>query len=449
MMNPNDTIVACTTPSGYSSIAVVRLSGGRAVTIMHKIFKSKQLSDEYLSHHVYHGHVIDPGSGEVVDTALAVLFKSPNSYTGEDVVEISCHGNPLIVDRVVRTLNELGARTAQRGEFTRRALINGKIDLIQAEAVLDTVNATCEHARRLAILQYEGKLSERIYDIRSKLIDSLFLVEAEIDFPEEEDVEYEPGAVKNNLRTMVDDINELLDGAAVGVKIKAGYRILITGRTNVGKSTLFNRLVGCERAIVHEEPGTTRDYIEEDVQMGDIRVLLYDTAGLLSKATGPDEIAQQRTKALIHDADLILMMFDGSEPMNEEDVFLYDLVKHKPRLLVVNKIDLNVTLTNQSILSDSIKISAKTGKNIDVLQHAVRDTLLPDTHTGDVMITRHRHIDVLTRARTCLIDAKNAPTIETMAYEMHCALTEIGELTGKTLRKDILDRIFEEFCIGK
>lgn len=448
-MNPNDTIVACTTPSGYSSIAVVRLSGGQADTFLHKIFKSTQLSGEYMDHHVYHGHIVDPATGEVVDTALAVLFKSPNSYTGEDVAEISCHGNPLIVDRVVRTLNGLGARIAQRGEFTRRALINGKIDLIQAEAVLDTVNATCEQARRLAILQYEGKLSERIYDIRSKLIDSLFLVEAEIDFPEDEDVEYDPDTIKSNLRTTVDEINELLSGATVGVKIKSGYRILITGRANVGKSTLFNRLVGCERAIVHEKPGTTRDYIEEDVQMGDIHVLLYDTAGMLSKATGPDEIAQQRTKTLIHDADLILMMFDGSEPMNEEDIFLYNLVKHKPKLLVVNKIDLNVRLTNESILSDSIKISAKTGKNIDTLQRAVRDTLLPDCYSGDVLITRHRHIDTLTRARTCLIEAKNAPTIETMAYEMHCALNEIGELTGKTLRKEILDRIFEEFCIGK
>ncbi|UCD04613.1 MAG: tRNA uridine-5-carboxymethylaminomethyl(34) synthesis GTPase MnmE [candidate division WOR-3 bacterium] len=448
-MNPNDTIVACTTPSGYSSIAVIRVSGGQAVTLLHKIFKSTQLNGEYSSHHVYHGHVVDPETNEVVDTALAVLFKSPNSYTGEDVVEISCHGNPLIVDRVVRTLNALGGRTAQRGEFTRRALINGKIDLIQAEAVLDTVNATCEQARRLAILQYEGKLSERIYDIRSKIIDSLFLVEAEIDFPEDEDIEYDPATIKNNLRTTVDEIDELLSGAAVGVKIKSGYRILITGRANVGKSTLFNRLVGCERAIVHEKPGTTRDYIEEDVQMRDIHVLLYDTAGMLSKATGPDEIAQQRTKALIHDADLVLMMFDGSEPMNEEDIFLYNLVKHKPKLLVVNKIDLNVRLTNESILSDSIKISAKTGKNISTLQRAVRDALLPHNFGGDVIITRHRHIDTLNRARACLIEAKNAPTIETMAYEMHCALNEIGELTGKTLRKEILDRIFEEFCIGK
>lgn len=447
-MNPNDTIVACITPPGYSSVAVIRLSGVHAIPLLEKIFRPT-LSGVYSSHHVYHGHVLDPDTNDKIDTALAVSFKAPNSYTGEDVVELSCHGNPLIIDRIIRIMLKLGARTARRGEFTRRALTNGKIDLIQAEAVLDTVNAPCDQARRLAIQQYEGKLSERIYDIRSMIVDSLFLVEAEIDFPEEEDIKYEPSSIKKNLDSIIWEIDVLLKGASVGVKIKSGYSILIIGRANVGKSTLFNRLVGCERAIVHEKPGTTRDFIEEDVQFGNILAHLCDTAGIISKAVGPDEIAQQRTKALISDADLILMIFDGSEPMNEEDIYLYDLVKHKAKLLIVNKIDLNVRLSNESILSDSIKISAMTGRNIDLLQDAVSSTLLPKNTADDLLITRHRHIDALDRARKYLVDAKNAPSIETMAYEMHCALNEIGELTGQTLRKEILDRIFEEFCIGK
>ena len=447
-MNPNDTIVACTTPSGYSSVAVIRLSGVQAFPLLQKIFKPTQPSG-FSSHHVYHGHVMDPDTTDQIDTALAVFFKAPNSYTGEDVVELSCHGNPLIIDRITRIVLKLGARTARRGEFTRRALINGKIDLIQAEAVLDTVNATCDQARRLAILQYEGKLSERIYDIRSKIVDSLFLVEAEIDFPEEEDIKYDPSSIEENLDSIIGEIDGLLKGASVGVKVKSGYSILIIGRANVGKSTLFNRLVECERAIVHEKPGTTRDFIEEDVQFGDIHARLYDTAGIISKAVGPDEIAQQRTKVLINDADLILMMFDGSEPMNEEDIYLYNLIKHKTKILIVNKIDLNVRLSNESILSDSTKISAMTGLNVDLLQDAVSSVLLPEHTKGDLLITRHRHIDALTRARKYLVDAKNAPSIETMAYEMHCALSEIGELTGQTMRKEILDRIFDEFCIGK
>lgn len=448
-MNPNDTIVACITPSGYSSIAVIRLSGDLAIPLLHRIFKHVKAAVPYSAQQVHYGHVFDPVGGNEIDSALAVTFNSPHSYTGEDVVEISCHGNPLIVDRIIRILMDLGARIARRGEFTRRALLNGKIDLIQAEAVLDTIYAPCDQARRLALLQYEGKLSEKIYDIRSKIVDALFLVEAEIDFPEEEDVRHDRHAAVESLVPVIDEMDALLKGASTGVKIRTGYRVLITGRSNVGKSTLFNRFVGHERAIVHEAPGTTRDFIEEALEIGGLRVLLYDTAGILSEAKGPDEIAQQRTRALLQSADLVLLMFDGSEPMNEEDVRLYDLVKHKPRLLVVNKIDLNVRLSNELILSDSLKISAMTGKNIDALQQEIERTLLPGSLPQDIMITRHRHIDALTRARTCLVDAKNAPTLETMAYEMHSALDAISELTGQVLRKDILDRIFDEFCIGK
>ncbi len=448
-MNPNDTIVACTTPPGYSSIAVVRLSGDQASPLLHKIFRSAESPRSFEAQRVYHGFVVDAVTNETIDTALATTFCKPNSYTGEDVVELSCHGNPLIVDRIIRMFIDLGARVAQRGEFTKRALINGKIDLLQAEAVHDTVLAPCEQARRMAILQYEGRLSEKIYDIRSRIVDLLFLVEADIDFSEEEGVHYEQSESTEVLKGIISEIDDLLKGASIGLKIKDGYRVLILGRVNVGKSTLFNRLVGHDRAIVHEQPGTTRDWLEESVQIADLYVTLFDTAGILSKASGPDEIAQQRTRALVEDADLILLMFDGSEPMNEEDVYLYDLVKHKRKLLVINKIDLNDKLSDMEMFSDSKKISAKTGRNVGALEEGIKGSLLPKDYRDDVLITRHRHIDALTRARKCLVDAKNAPTIETVAYELHCSLNVVGELTGQVLRKDILDRIFEEFCIGK
>lgn len=448
-MNPIDTIVACATPPGRSSIAVIRISGGDTIPLLRRIFMPSDPAIEFEARRAYHGTVVDPKSGEVVDKALATLFHRPVSYTGEDVAELSCHGNPLIIDRIVRILIELGARVAVRGEFTRRALLNGKIDLIQAEAVLDTVNASCDKARNLALLQYEGKLSEKIYEMRARLVDLLFLVEAQIDFPEEEDVLRDQTRFAGTLQSIIDSIDDLLKGASIGVKIKEGYRIMILGRANVGKSTLFNRLLGHDRAIVHEQPGTTRDFIEESVQIGEIYVRLFDTAGILSRATGADEIAQQRTRALLENADLVLLMFDGSESMNEDDIFLYDLVKHKHKLLIVNKIDLNVRLSNEQILSDSIKISAKTGKNVDWLLKNMNRALLPERSSDNIMITRHRHIDALTRARRCLLDARNAPTIETVAYELHSALNELGELTGKVMRKEILDRIFDEFCIGK
>lgn len=448
-MNPNDTIVACATPAGYSSIAVVRMSGEQALPLLHRIFKFTESTAQVEAQHVYHGHILDPKTSETIDTALVTPFYKPSSYTGEDVVELSCHGNPLIVDRIIRILIELGARAAGRGEFTKRALLNGKIDLIQAEAVLDTIYATCEQARGLALLQYEGRLSEKIYEIRSKIVDILFLVEAKIDFPDEEDVQHDSGEFAKSLVEIIAEIDTLLKDASLGLKVKEGYRVLISGRANVGKSTLFNRLLGHDRAIVHEQRGTTRDFLEESVQVGGIHVRLFDTAGIFPSGAGPDEIAQQRTRSLIDNADLILLMFDGSESMNEEDVHLYDLVKFKQKLLIVNKIDLNVKLVNEQILSDSLKISAKTGKNVEDLLDRIKCTLLPDKSRNDVLITRHRHIEALTKARRCLVDAKNAPTIETTAYELHCALNDLGELTGQILRKEILDRIFEEFCIGK
>ncbi len=448
-MNPIDTIVACATPAGYSSIAVIRMSGEQAIPLLQKIFRFPQKNAGLGVRQIYHGNVLDPFTGETVDTALASIFHKPGSYTGEDVVELSCHGNPLIVDRITRILIELGARAAERGEFTKRALLNGKIDLIQAEAVLDTIYASSEQARKLALLQYEGRLSERIYDIRSEIVDILFLIEAEIDFPEEEDVQYDRGNIISNLTQIIAKIDDLLKGASLGVKIKEGYRVMILGRANVGKSTLFNRILGHDRAIVHEQPGTTRDFLEEGAQIHGLYIQLFDTAGLYATGSGPDEIAQQRTRSLIDSADLILLMFDGSESMNEKDIRLYDLVKSRPRLLIVNKIDLNVKLTNEQILADSVKISAKTGKNIDALLKRIRGTLFPDKMQDRLLITRHRHIDALTQARKCLIDAKNAPTAETTAYDLHCALKEIAELTGKVMREEILDRIFDEFCIGK
>jgi tRNA modification GTPase len=297
--------------------------------------------------------------------------------------------------------------------------------------------------------QSEGRLSEKIYEIRSRIVDLLFLVEADIDFSEEDDIHYDESKSTLTLERIVSEIDHLLKGASVGVKIKEGYSVLIMGRANVGKSTLFNRLLGHERAIVHEQPGTTRDWLQETIQITGLYVTLIDTAGILSNASGADEIAQQRTRALIANADLILLLFDGSEPLNEEDVFLYDLVKARKKLLVINKIDLNDKLSNMEMFADSKKISAKTGRNLDMLEQGIKDCLLPKDYRDDVLITRHRHIDALTRARRCLVDAKNAPTIETVAYELHCSLNAVGELTGQVLRKDILDRIFEEFCIGK
>ena len=448
-MSLNDTIVACATPAGYSSIGVIRISGDQTLSLVKKIFVSRQKIQDFETNHAYYGNIIDPDNNDVIDKIIATFYLTPHSYTGEDVVELSCHGNPLIIDRITKILTDMGARIAQRGEFTKRALLNGKIDLLQAEAVLDTVNAPCNEARKLAITQYEGKLSDKIYELRSKIVDLLSFVEANIDFPEEEDIQNSDIGIEEGLKSIIEEIDELLKGAEIGVKIKEGYKVLITGRTNVGKSTLFNKLVGYDRAIIHEEPGTTRDYIEDRIEVSGLYLCLFDTAGIFNTAAGPDKIAQDRTISLVEQSDLILLMFDGSEPMNEEDLYLYNLTKDKDKILIVNKIDLNILLNESEILCDSIKISAKTGKNIDLLIQNIKSKLLPKFDHKQILLTRQRHIGALKNAKEYFIRAQKAYSPETIAFELHAALDVIGELTGKIMRKEILDRIFEEFCIGK
>lgn len=448
-MSLNDTIVACATPAGYSSIGVIRISGDQTLSLVKKIFVSRQKIQDFETNHAYYGNIIDPDNNDVIDKIIATFYLTPHSYTGEDVVELSCHGNPLIIDRITKILTDMGARIAQRGEFTKRALLNGKIDLLQAEAVLDTVNAPCNEARKLAITQYEGKLSDKIYELRSKIVDLLSFVEANIDFPEEEDIQNSDIGIEEGLKSIIEEIDELLKGAEIGVKIKEGYKVLITGRTNVGKSTLFNKLVGYDRAIIHEEPGTTRDYIEDRIEVSGLYLCLFDTAGIFNTAAGPDKIAQDRTISLVEQSDLILLMFDGSEPMNEEDLYLYNLTKDKDKILIVNKIDINILLNESEILCDSIKISAKTGKNIDLLIQNIKSKLLPKFDHKQILLTRQRHIGALKNAKEYFIRAQKAYSPETIAFELHAALDVIGELTGKVMRKEILDRIFEEFCIGK
>ncbi len=448
-MSLNDTIVACATPVGYSSIGVIRVSGEKAVESAKHIFFPRQKTQGFETHHAYYGAIVDPQNNNIIDAVIATFYLTPHSYTGEDVVEFSCHGNPLIIKRIIKILTDLGVRIAERGEFTKRALLNGKIDLLQAEAVLDTVYAPCDEARRLAISQYEGKLSEKIYKVRARIIDLLTIVEASIDFPEEEDILNTPVDINLDICSTVGELDELLRGAAVGVKIKEGYRVLIMGRVNVGKSTLFNKMLGYDRAITHEEPGTTRDYIEEAVEIAGLHVRLFDTAGVLNRLSGPDKIAQERALQMIEQADLVLLMFDGAESMNEEDIYLHNMTNDKKRILIVNKIDLNMQLNDNTILSDSVKLSARTGKNLDLLLDTIGNSLSPQNDSEDMLLTRERHISAIRNIKEYLTRGLDVPSPELLAFELHSALDMIGELTGKIMRKEILDKIFEEFCIGK
>ncbi|MEO0106662.1 MAG: tRNA uridine-5-carboxymethylaminomethyl(34) synthesis GTPase MnmE [candidate division WOR-3 bacterium] len=445
----NDTIVACATPTGYSSIAVIRISGEDAVNFLKKIFISAQEISIFQSGHIYYGRIRDPLTQDTIDLVLATVFFAPYSYTGENVVEISCHGNPLIVDRIIKILLQLGARLAQPGEFTKRAFLNNKIDLVQAEAVLDTIFAHCDVMRRAAIYQLEGHLSNFLEEVKNKLVSLLTKIEVSIDFPDEDEIEIGLDFIKNEVNKIDIEIEKLLKNSEQGIKVKKGYRVVIAGRPNVGKSTLFNRILGYERAIIHETPGTTRDFIEEEIEIEGILIRLIDTAGIFNYATGPDEIAAKRSLELLRNADLVLLVFDASEPMNEQDTSLYNLTRDLNKIFIINKIDLNLKLQESEILSDAIKLSAKTGENIDLLKKHLREHLLPVSVKENGLIIRQRHIDTLRRLSCCLQNVRENYSIETIAFELHTALDIIGELTGSVLREDILNKIFEEFCIGK
>jgi len=450
--NPNDTIVACATPEGYASIGVIRVSGDQAESAVRRLFRPSHKESSFESHRAYFGDIIDPDDITIIDKVIVTFHKRPYSYTGEDVVEVSSHGNPLIIDRIIGALIKYGARLAEKGEFTKRALLNGKIDLLQAEAVLDTVFSPCDEARKLAIAQYEGRLSEIVLSLREKLNNILVLAEAQIDFSEEEDVQKQIQAnhLMQELAILDSELVSILQGAQIGIKMKQGYRVLIMGRSNVGKSTLFNRLVGYDRALIHHIPGTTRDYLEEKIEIKGLLIRLFDTAGLLNQPHGADEIAQERSRQLIEQADLIVLLFDGSEPMNEQDIYLYNLTKKKNTIAVVNKVDLNIRLSESDMLSDSIKISAKKGENIDCLLSCMKRILIPELCPSErPLITKQRHMEAFNRIHDCTQQAIESAAPEMIAFEMKRALQQLGTLTGETLGADILDRIFEEFCIGK
>lgn len=445
----NDTIVACATPAGYSSIAVIRISGENAIDIFKKIFISAQNISVFQSGQIYYGKIIDPATNEVVDYVLTGIFFSPNSYTGENVVEISCHGNPLIIDRIIRIITGLGARIARRGEFTKRAYLNNKIDLIQAEAILDTIYAQCDTIRQAAIYQLEGRISNFLEEVKQKITGILTRIEASIDFPEEEETTLNLTEVKKEVNRIDNEVEDLLKNAKQGIKIKQGYSVVIAGRPNVGKSTLFNRLLGYERAIIHETPGTTRDFIEEKLEIEGILIRLIDTAGIFPVTDGPDSIASRRSEELLKNADLVLLVFDGSEPMNEQDTQLCNLTKDLNRIFIINKIDLNLKIKESDILSDTVKISAKSGENIELLKKSINKQLILEPIKGDRLILRQRQIELLNNLHQCLLNIKEIYNPEMISFELHTALDLIGELTGKILREDILNKIFEEFCIGK
>ena len=458
-MYREDTIAAVATPPGEGGVAIVRLSGPDAERIAQEIFLRSGGKDGALRSHTLHrGAIRDPNSGALVDEALAVLMRKPKSYTGEDVVEFHCHGGQLVTRRVLELALARGARQAEPGEFTKRAFLNGRIDLAQAEAVLDLTQARTETGLRLALEQMHGGLSQWVATLREELLDILAEVEAAIDFSEEE-IDHLP---KQKLLAKIDALKDRIAGIVAsyewGRLHREGARVCIAGRPNVGKSSLLNALLGAERVIVTAVPGTTRDVIEESVNFGGLPVALWDTAGIRDTDNPIERAGIDFTRKHLDAADAALVVLDGSEPHTAEDEALMRAVRGKKGLLVLNKNDLPERLDRSwpaEAAPDKaiVSISAKTGAGLDKLKTSLRELLLAAPAEPEIVLTNIRHKAALERSADGLAAAaagvKQGLSPEFVGIELLHAKEGLEAIVGTIDSESILEHIFTKFCIGK
>lgn len=460
-MTSTDTIAAIATPPGIGGVGLIRISGPAAEGIARRLFRPLPPAD-LLSHHLYHGEIVSPEAGAVIDEVLIAFLKGPRSYTGEDTLEISCHGGPLILRTVLEEVLRAGARPAERGEFTKRAFLNDRLDLSQAEAVLDIITAQTRPGLAAAVGRLQGKLSGRVEAIRSEIIDLLAGIEAAIDFSEEDGVGATPGDALPRIQEIIDRIAALAATYRQGRIYREGIGVIIAGRTNVGKSSLLNRLLGEKRAIVTSIPGTTRDFIEETVDLGGIPVRLTDTAGLRPPENTIEKEGIDLVWQRLETADAVLVLLDGSADLTADDRELLAKMTAKPLLPVLNKSDLPPRLEEESLKGflpegtpPAIRISAKYGNGIDRLTAALRDLVLatPAEESSEAMIAHLHQKTALEKAAAGLVRARDGlqgglPP-ELVAQEVREALDALGEITGRTTPEEVLDRIFANFCIGK
>lgn len=460
-MTFRDTIAAIATPPGIGGVGLIRVSGPAAEGIAQRLFRPLPPGN-FLSHHLYHGRIISPTTGAVLDEVLVALLQGPHSYTGEDTLEISCHGGPLILRTVLEAVFLSGARPAERGEFTQRAFLNNRLDLAQAEAVLDIITAKTRPGLAAAIDCLSGKLSGQVESIRSEMIDLLAGVEAAIDFSEDDGVEETTDEALPRIRKLIDRITALAATHRQGRIYREGIGVVIAGRPNVGKSSLLNRILGEKRAIVTPIPGTTRDFIEESVDIGGIPVRLTDTAGLRLPENTIEKEGIDLVWERLKGADAVLVLLDGSADLTADDRELLVKMISKPMLPVLNKSDLPQRLDEKSLIGllpegtpPAIRISAKYGDGLDRLTKALRDLVLatPAVESPEAMIMHLHQKTALENTAAGLARACEALLVtrppELVALELRDALDALGEITGKTTSEELLDRIFANFCIGK
>jgi tRNA modification GTPase len=463
-MFPDDTIAAISTPLGEGGIGIVRLSGKDAIPIANKIFcstKNKSLKD-LGSYRLLHGHIIDPATCQRIDEVIVTVMKAPYSYTREDVVEVNCHGGMIPLRKTLEIVLKEGARISEPGEFTKRAFLNGRIDLSQAEAVLDLIRAKTDESRKIAIEQLQGGLSEKIKAAQNKLAEICAHIEAFIDFPEDEIGTASKQQLFDSIRDIYDELQELLKTYDEARFFREGLSTAIVGRPNVGKSSLLNALLQKDRAIVTDIPGTTRDIIEEYLNIKGLPLRIMDTAGIRDVEDIAEKEGVKRSLRSIENADLVIAIFDLSEPLRDEDFEVVEKIKNKNAIIVLNKCDLPAAIDPTSISSFIhhpssfiLSISATRGDGLDKLKEEIVESCLKDWKEArdGVVISNLRHKVAIENARGSIERAiyalnGNQP-LEILALELRDALDKLGEIVGAVTTEDILNKIFSDFCIGK
>lgn len=454
MYSLDDTIAAISTPLGEGGIGIVRLSGEKALPILRQLFRGVKGDGVLEPRRLTYGHIVDPASGEVIDEVLASYMRAPYTYTRQDVVEINAHGGIVPLRRILELTLRHGARLASPGEFTVRAFLNGRLDLAQAEAVLDIVQAKTEAGLRVAVDQLEGRLSQEVRATRARLVNLLAYLEASIDFPEDEVPLQDIAPVLEQVRAQ---IKQLLAHADQGIIYRQGVRAAIVGRPNVGKSTLLNALLRTERAIVTPIPGTTRDTLEETMNLRGIPLVLVDTAGIAATEDLIERLGVERSQEALRRADLALLVVDGSEPLTGADGEIAGLVGQRSTILVINKNDLPQVVAELDLLPDAprVRLSALTGEGLETLEEAMVEAVLSGrvVASDEPLISNPRHKALLQRALEHLTSAQEAHGQEMpadfIAIDLTAAVNALGEITGETVSEDLLEAIFSNFCVGK